>query len=446
MLHKLFHFEEENKFLIQNSTLNGVSFWDTIRVQFYMNSLSVKMPKVSPAKFNKIKTLFLFLNSIPRLFFKYDYVFITSDSEKKTYNSLIYDKSISGICSSIKNCRTLVIDYSLDSDKSTDGYDNVVNGYLFNFLAKCLKPFLKTTFNKESEQLFKHLKVVDNFDYKNYLISINALNKIFFIFFKLWSPKKYFSSCYSYYSANFCANKLQIPSFEIQHGIITNGHPAYSSKVEFSTEYRCKKLLAFGDSIFSFLTTSNIFKHENIVVIGNAYIDLLKKNRKPLKYQTEFKTIIVPTDWSVEDDLIKFVISILDSSDSINFIITPRIDLKIDNYKKIKSYDTRISIHLNQFQSQIQNSDICLTIDSTCALEACAFGIPSILYDLDNRATNFYGHVFNDENAVSYVLSPYEALNVIENWPFSDKSYIESIGNTFYNENYFYNINRLLNG
>jgi hypothetical protein len=446
MLEKLFHFEEENNDLIKNSRLNGFAIWDTIRVQFYMNSLNIKMPKVSSLQFKKIEIIFSFIRSVKTLFQKYDVVLITSSSEKKIYNSVVYDKSISGICSSLKGQRVLVIDYSFGSKKLAFGFENVVNGYLMNFLAKCIKPFCKISFNDDSLLLLDSLKKEDNFDYKNYLISINALNKIFFFFLKFWSPKIYFASCYSYYSSNYSANKLNIPTYEIQHGIITNAHPAYSSKISDNSIFRCKNLLAYGDSIFSFLTSESIFKKKNILVVGNAYIDQLKNINRNHVIDNHNKIVIVPTDWSVEDYLIDFVIEMVKKTEFINFIITPRIELSIDNYKRINGFFNRINVRMNQFQSQVQNSDVCLTIDSTCALEACALGIPSILYDLDNRATNFFGHVFNDQNIVKYINSSKEAVNIIENWPFLNKNYIKSAGNFYYKENYYLNINSVING
>ncbi len=446
MLKKLFEFEEDNISIINNARFNNIVFWDSIRVQFYMNGLDKKNPTKRILGFSKYLFFISILKSFKYLFLKFDYILITSDSEKKIIDGKIYDKSVSKICESLKSDKILIIDFSTRIYDNVQGFKYVINGYTINLFAKIYRCFIRVQFNSESEILFNKLKQVDNYNYKNYLINLSSNISIYNFLLKRWSPKILFNSCYSYYAPAFSANFLNINTYEIQHGIITNAHPAYSSNYYRSLNFRCNKLLAFGNSIFSFLTNDKIFKKECISIIGNGYIEYLSENKFVNKISNYNKVIIVPTDWALEDDLVDFIIQMFELSSSFKIIFTPRDEFKTESLKKLFKYKNRFELHSNEFQDKLCLSDLCITIDSTCALEACAFGVPSILFNLNNRARNFYGNTFNDSGIVKYVESPKESIDILNSWPFYDRIRISNSSDYYFKKGFTTNLQSVLYG
>jgi hypothetical protein len=273
------------------------------------------------------------------------------------------------------------------------------------------------------------------------IYSCIAFFKKLFVFLK---PSKLFIVCYydiKKMAASYVAKEFGIPVIELQHGMISNSHWAYTGLVNIRDNPYPNYLFCFGSS-FKKHVSPCIYKPKNIFVTGNYYFDILKrekeKNRKIFqnkysKYNTKvIITIAAQNDSELDNGMLEFIGSISNISPDIFFIFVPRVPSK-----KIKaSLNTNIIIEteLNIYQC-MQNSHITSTVYSTCTIESLVFGTPVILFNINNMAKLIYSGILSETNSVFYANTPEEYCSYITQALSISRIKTASYGESFFTSN-----------
>jgi hypothetical protein len=282
-------------------------------------------------------------------------------------------------------------------------------------------------------------KLQIEFDIDKYLLTVISFIAVFRMYFRLINPKKIFLICYyciDRMAASYVAKEMKIPVIELQHGMITSGHFAYNTKVNIEPNPYPDYFFCFGQGFKKFISPF-ICDTKNIFVIGNYYIDYIKRNksinkdlfyRKYLRINTQI--IITVANQSIFNDVeLNFIEKISEFRQDIHFIYIPRtITSKYIGYSH---RNISIETELDVYQC-MQNSDITSTVFSSCAIESLVFGTPVILINIQNLAKSTYSEFFLPSDAVFYVDTPEEYASYITVAINKDRKQIASNATYYY--------------
>jgi len=357
---------------------------------------------------------------------------------------------------------------------STEGYHRNYQGKIYSksYVSIHFSVFTKVFWKLALNRFFRHKKIsikskktlqeiiqffskktsVDNHNLKNdiyNLISIIRYNKDFYK--KILAKKK---PSYVFMVAGHSADNMalcqackeyNIPSIELQHGMITKYHPAYLKFTESKNkDYRPEYLLTFGDAYTNMIKKGNLFKPENIVSIGFPYLETKKKKTPHVdgklkdfvkKYS---RSIFVTSQWNFADEIREFVLEVSKKLSTlkkkVGIVFKPHpSDWKdysdLHKYKNIfatEKYDDPYEI--------FKIIDIHTTLYSTSSLEALSFGKPNIFLDIGNIKEMFdivdNKSSFNAKNPEEYL----DKLEfIISNYENVSKE-AKKAGTEFYNE------------
>ena len=187
---------------------------------------------------------------------------------------------------------------------------------------------------------------------------------------------------------NEIADQMGIPTFELQHGVISQGHIAYNYYTKYNYSYMPKYLLTFSEywnNVASFP-----FDNNSIIPVGYPYLDdmLLKYPPK----QTDEYTIIVLSQPEYSIKLMKNVMELIKILDSKNI-----------NYKMIyKLHPAEYNIPVSQFSVLSNNpkvhlihsskynlyelfakSNIQIGVTSTAIFEGVAYGLKALIFHFE---------------------------------------------------------------
>ena len=284
----------------------------------------------------------------------------------------------------------------------------------------------------------------------NYRILISRFfcyAKWFNLFYKIYNLKIIFINCYyslPHQAAIFSANKIGIKTVELQHGIINDKHPAYNVFIKIDKSFFPNYLLVFGDYIKNIFNKRNYFiKRENVLSVGNMYIDYINNKYKPsretiqifINFRIKYKKIVViSSQWTVEDILIDFLKKSASLSKDILYIFVPR-DLSKDYSWTDFPENIIILENLNIYQ-MIKVADFHATVNSTCALEAPVLGVPNILININNQAKMYYSNILTNRDVTRFVNKENEFINLILNRQTKSKKQINNLHRGFYKQNH----------
>ena len=89
-------------------------------------------------------------------------------------------------------------------------------------------------------------------------------------------------------------------------------------------------------------------------------------------------------------------------------------------------------------------ADFHATINSTCAIESLFFGVPNVLYDFKNWASDYYGEILNDPGHTAFVSSPQEFIETLKHHSFYSKKVIGDKSASFIKRNFDKNLKQVL--
>ena len=190
-------------------------------------------------------------------------------------------------------------------------------------------------------------------------------------------------------------------SVELQHGIITKGHPGYIYPEFVRVEddrFFGRTLLVYGEKVKEILTQNSIFKPEQIEVIGNPRII---KYKKEFPVQEEERNLILFASQPYEQsrvgtnyyqsmiDYLRFVQKYLEEKSLSNsFKLCIKLHPREEN--SVKKIYTKSLGNIDVFDNSSQlyeilnNTFLQLTVSSTTLYEAALFGVPTALFSYKN--------------------------------------------------------------
>jgi hypothetical protein len=330
-------------------------------------------------------------------------------------------------------------------DVTTAFFLQDINSIFFSVLVK-LYSYIKK-FNRESivnrqilVRIISDLQIEFNID--KYLSNIISFLGVFRIYFRLIKPRRIFLVWYhgmDRMAASYVAKEMKIPVIELQHGIISNGHLAYITYANIEPNPYPNYLFCFGEEFKKFVSPF-IYDTKNIFIIGNYYIDYIKRNKNKNKELFNKKyshinsqvIITVASQSMFTDAELEFLEEILEYRQDIYFIYVPR-----ETTQKLTCYlheNISIETELDIYQC-MQNSHITSTIYSSCAVESLVFGTPVILINIQNWAKFTYSEFFSPSDAVFYANTPEEYISYITLAVNKDREQIASDATRYYAEN-----------
>lgn len=264
--------------------------------------------------------------------------------------------------------------------------------------------FFKQKIDSE-ELLIRILKENNlNYNYKSSLRLLVAQKKVFdFILSIVNKPSKVLIECpYTIMGYVWSLHCKGIPVIELQHGVLNEHHYAYNS-LYHSKELYPDIIWVFGEIEYKYLTSSLCHYSKQVEKIGLYFMELADKyftNDIFKQYRAEYDRVIVAAGQrGYEEQFAAFINEVAQMSPRSIFIYIPRTN-DVDLVFKHKNILFKPGVNIYEYMKWC---DIHCTISSTTCLECQYFHKPTIFYDYDKMATNYYGNVLHKVNGVHYI-------------------------------------------
>jgi hypothetical protein len=443
--------EIESKYPVGTIEYEGIKIWPFIRSAIFLAYLFseesiTKKDKTWDSIYLSTRRIFRVLTTMPlsTLVKKNASVLFTDDaeSELRYIDGKLVDIFAVPVMDYVKDIIPVV---SKTRASSITAFPQYINSDFFSIWAKlysCIKKIdKKKIINRQIlVEIVSNLEI--QFDIDKYILSTFSFIAIFRLYFKKMNPKDIFLICYygiDKMAASYVAKEMKIPVIELQHGLIYNAHPPYVTKVNIAPNPYPDYLFCFGEEFKKFVSPF-IYNSKNIFIVGNYYIDYIKKNKYRnnivflKKYNNLSSQIIVTVAGLTELDseILEFVEKISGFRHDLFFIYIPRI--MTSGFVHYSHKNIFIETELDVYQC-MQNSHITSTVSSTCAIESLTFGTPVILMNIQNLAKAFYSDFFSPSDAVFYANTPEEYVSYIPDVINKDRKQIASSATYYYAEN-----------
>ena len=247
-------------------------------------------------------------------------------------------------------------------------------------------------------------------DVYKFILLFGGMEKFFIQLLKRYSPKVILIICgYSGFNMALsqACKKLNIPSIELQHGIITKYHVGYvrgtkSDNRDLVPEY----LLTYGDAFSKIVKEGFLFEKDKVISVGFPYLEEIKEspllvNEKIKKFVDKFSTnILVTSQWTVGIEIKKFVVELskkVDNNIGIIFKPHPRDWRSYDDLRRYKNIF--LASKYEDTYEIFKVVDVHSTVYSTSGLEALAFGKPNIYIDIGKTSIEDMLHVVDNKSS-----------------------------------------------
>ncbi len=262
---------------------------------------------------------------------------------------------------------------------------------------------------------------------KRYL-SQYRLTKLFLRFRK---PKAVFMiSAYNNVAYMKAIREAGIPVIEFQHGVINDSHFGYNVFKAFDPHFFPDYLLTLGRLEQAVFREGNHYIHrDKVIPVGSFYLDYMAKHapedREMSRLKEKYQWIVAITSQvTIESKLIGFLKEAAAMDDSIVYIFIPRYREQFDPAAHDLPDNIILLDHLNTYEI-IVHANFHATVYSTCAMEAPSLGIPNIMINIDQLATQYFGNVLHDPAVTKYVDEPHQLVQTIQNFQPSEKTVIQ---------------------
>ena len=299
--------------------------------------------------------------------------------------------------------------YSADSDLTEINHNRIRRHAEWDFDNQTVK----RTVDDIAKGLQKHYDIIPDERFRrdlcemiHYVWECSCFSRFYSEMLKRVSPKLLIVS--SYYSViNMIiireANRLGIPTVEMQHGTIGNEHVAYNCIAgDVTNDAAPKYMLVYGrfeqDVMRSFVARKNIYK------VGNPFLNSLRDHRPA--GNSACKSLLVISFISDNEDLIRFTLQMreLDSNMRIVYRFHPeeRIDAAVIRQFESEEIECSSDFSVSIYEL-IMDCDYCIGTLSTALYEALCFKKPSFVLSRDvaesdlREAEKFLPHVSSAE-------------------------------------------------
>ena len=242
--------------------------------------------------------------------------------------------------------------------------------------------------------------------------------------------------------------ELNIPVIEMQHGVINSSHHAYNLYRDFGNNLFPDYLLTYGPKELEVFRGSNYFINPtHVFPVGYYFLEATNKFANTSEYEQKlrqrYKMIVV---FSLQDPFEAYTFEFLEKTAALNpgicYLLVPRNADK--TYPEIEGKENMfIERNLNIYEC-LKIADFHATINSTCAIESLFFGVPNVLYDFKNWASDYYGEILNDPGHTAFISSPQEFVETLEGHHFYSKKVIGDKSEGFIKRNFNENLKQVL--
>ncbi len=449
--------EIETKYNVSSISVNDIQVWPFLRISYnYQYNISYRF-NVLTNNSNKIKTTFSKLKRVRNIFYgfwnlfkKYDYTVFSDTFEKRFVNDKYIDKIAESLIYELGEKRVLLIENPINGlhfNRSEISIKNIISLDIFYIF--CNKYFLRKKVCINNEAILEEInkKYGLNINYHRIIVQFIFYNYLFKLFYKIYKPKAIFINCYYsliHQAAIYAAKNMGIKTIELQHGIISDNHHAYNVFTDLDKSFFPDYLLTFGDYVKNIFDERNYFiKRENVLSIGSMYIDYINNEYKSSKesirvfnnIRRKYKKIIaISSQWTIENKLIRFLKKSALLSKDILYIFVPRDINK--NYSNVNFPENIIMLKNLDVYQIIKETNFHATVNSTCALEAPAIGVPNILININNLAKISYSNLLTNRDITRFVDTEEEFVDTILTWHTKTKKEIMSLHSDFYKQNH----------
>jgi hypothetical protein len=241
------------------------------------------------------------------------------------------------------------------------------------------------------------------------------------------------------------AKELNIPTIEVQHGIIGTEHPAYRSLLKIDSDYYPDQLLTWGETEKKYPDETFFYKPEQVHPIGSYIIDYINESYIPddkllqdiRRYK---KSAAVTLQNTVTEETMEFIQIAAEMNPNILYLVIPRQPLITVTPLPA---NVRIIQEFN-FYELMKYVDVHVTAYSSCTLEAPSMGIRNILINIGGYAKTFYGPIMQDETVTRYVETPAELVEEINKLRPIDKDSIIKANSNLITPSYSKNLEKYL--
>jgi len=377
-------------------------------------------------------------------FKRYDYIIFSNSSARKHINDKFFDIRSDFLAEVLGQNRTLIVETPTTSHIKQDLIytKHIVSKRLLDILSLFVEKIYNEKFNIPILNEINSFINID-FDYASIIKRFNSRYRIYRIWLKIIKPKIIFLNCY--YDKQYiirAAKDLNITTVDIQHGLIGKNHSAYYSNINLDKSYLPDYLLAFGEYDKENIAKGNIFDEKNIFLVGNYYLEYLRKNFVPdEKFSNILKrykiSVGVSLQWTVENKMINFINEVAKKTKDVIFVLIPR-EYK-DEYNNLNLENNVIFYPKLDCYQIVMHCNFHATVYSTCAIEAFFLGVPNIFVNIDGL-TDKYLKDFYDNNVAYIVNHKDEFVDILQSRYLFKTDEVKKIGEHFFIKNYKTNL------
>ncbi len=455
--HEIFYAIEQEK-AVEDIRVNHVQLWPIIRLKFFeelrkRDGISSRIVRISPATVKTlIKTFFFGLPNLFRLSRKKYWIFSSSD-RRKSLGGLYYDRVVDAIPDILPATITFENPFPLGKHYPSKAmpHKQVISQsifYLGSFLFARFCRKYKIGDEHIIRELLEQYKV--NINYKKEYATFRGQYYFTLFVLRFCKPKivfmVYTASSMGYISA---FKRKKIPVVELQHGVINDKHVAYNLRKPFDAGFFPDYLFTYGDMERHYFGEANYFiPLANVIPVGYYFLEAVAQapaSGSDLHQQLKarYKLIVVfsfqepMADWSLP-----FLISAAAASPEYVYLIIPRnpaYDFEAWSFPS----NVIVERDLNIYEA-MKIGDVHTTINSTTALEAFCFGIPSVLIDIKHMAGNYYQDLFDNVDSVTFAADMDSFIEAIAHAKDRDRGKIRAEGDRFFKRDYDTNFRQAL--
>ena len=426
----------ETNYDVESIKFEDIQIWLEIRNRFFSKLTSQKESNLELTNTKILSLLFSSLHGFFNWFIKYDYWYISDTENRRIIDGKYFDRLMDYPLKALD--KGLIIELPLfkhfRSQKTASKY--LVSKALLIILEKFYSLVFLNNYKIENYKLLQLILKEEKITLDVVSISkkMIAQYKVMKMILNFNSPKTVFlNPSYTNYGYIKAFKELNIKVYEMQHGVINKNHYGYNTFAKFDNIYKPDKLLTYGLSeIDTFKDNGNTWiDPENIYPCGNFIIDYMCNNFVEDQICLELiKTYKIVASVSLQEDntgelLMPLLVEAANSNNEIIYLVKTR-------QKSPSYYLNKITIPKNIIFAEeldvyetILHSDVHITINSSCALEAPALGVKNILFNINNEAKLYYGSILKEPNTY-YVNTSFELVEVLSSFEKVDKSIIKA--------------------
>lgn len=367
-----------------------------------------------------------------------DYLLFTDSMEVRKDESNYIDKIANGLIEELGNVVPVVKMLS-----SQSAFRFYIDYDLFDLCTSIYKRFVYFSPNMfEGREVLNLIQDTYNISFGNLddiVRYILASQKIYSKFFSRVKPKCIFINYYYDFTklpAIMIAKKMGIKTIELQHGMISDKHMAYNTKQYFADNPYPEYFFCFGHK-FADRVSSYVYADDKIKVVGSYYIDMIRDKRSINKkiFEQEYgnlqnyKIITFAAQYINDEYSFECMREYANEHPEYFIIYVPRIAKCYHHEGETNNF--KVETNLNVYQCML-NSNLTMTIYSTCAVESLALGTPVLLLNYRNQSMEMADFLGANESEFVRVTDKRDMDSNIFEMMCIDKKKVEEFGANFF--------------